>query len=474
MRNITLLLTVLLGLTLALSGCPTTAPDDDDDNDDSSAEDDDDVVDDDDSGPDDDDVVDDDDSVADDDDVVDDDDSGDDDDDVVDDDDSGDDDDAVPEWSIEDVQGGVVTPGQLIELAEVVVTGVDIAGSGDGIGMFVSESTGGMYSGLWVYTAVGAEAFSVGQTVDVVGWYEEYDNGGAWPATLTEIDIAAHPLDSGITVSSNPAPQPNPTVVPVADLLAEVTAEPWEGALITIENLTVVDADLGYGEWSVDGGARVDDKLYAFGVLSPGDTFTSITGVLDYSYGDYKLEPRDAADFVGHVPAAMFADDIPDGALVITEIMADPGGNCSGTDDEYFELYNAGTETFNLQGLELAFAASNNSIDDPVLLAPGEYLLSVRESPSPCYGHAGDVEVNMPLSNSGGMMQLIRPGDLSVIDEVDFSAITIPDGASLQLTAGVLTAAGNDAPTNWCPSTTAIASSGDFGTPDLANDVTCP
>ena len=209
-------------------------------------------------------------------------------------------------------------------------------------------------------------------------------------------------------------------------------------------------------------------------MLSPGDTFTSITGVLDYSYGAYKLQPRDAADFVGHVAAAVLVDAIPDGALVITEIMADPGSNCSGTDDEYFELYNAGADTYNLQGLDLAFALSDTSVGDPVLLAPGEYLLSVRESPSPCYAFAGDVEVNLPLSNSGGMMQLLRPGDASVIDQVDFSAITIPDGASLQLTSTVLTAAGNDAVANWCVSTTAIGASGDFGTPDLANDVTCP
>ncbi len=473
MRNILLSLSTLLGLLLVLSACPTTAPTDDDD---SATEDDDDVMDDDDSGPDDDDVVDDDDSV-DDDDVVDDDDSGADDDDVVDDDDSGDDDDSsqVPEWSIYDVQGGVVTPGVQLELAEVVVTGVDIASSGDGIGLFVSEPGGGEFSGLWVYTGAGAEAFSVGNTVDVIGWYEEYDNGGAWPAPLTEINIADHTLDSGVSLSSNPSPQPAPSVVAVADLLVEATAEPWEGVLITIENLTVEDADLGYGEWAVDGGFRVDDKLFEFPTpLSPGDTFTSITGVLDYSYGNYKLEPRDAADFVGHVPFATFVDDIPDGGLVITEIMADPGAACSGTDDEYFELYNAGADTYNLQGLELAFASSTNSVDDPVLLAPGEYLLSVRESPSPCYGHAGDVEVNMPLSNSGGLMQLLRPGDMSVIDEVDFSSISIPDGASLQLTMGVLTAAGNDAATNWCDSTTAIGTSGDFGTPDLANDVNCP
>ena len=82
--------------------------------------------------------------------------------------------------------------------------------------------------------------------------------------------------------------------------------------LLVLSNVTITnDKPDGTGqfyEFVVDNGCRVDDLLYAkygtSGTTYPpagytsGSTFTSLAGVLGYSYGNSKLWPRDAADLV--------------------------------------------------------------------------------------------------------------------------------------------------------------------------------
>ena len=43
--------------------------------------------------------------------------------------------------------------------------------------------------------------------------------------------------------------------------------ESYEGTLVKVENVTVTNGDLGYGEWELDNGLVVDDLLYDFGGL---------------------------------------------------------------------------------------------------------------------------------------------------------------------------------------------------------------
>jgi len=75
-------------------------------------------------------------------------------------------------------------------------------------------------------------------------------------------------------------------------------AEPFEGMLVTVENVTVTAAPDASGEFVVTGGLRVDDLIYSAGPVGVGATFSSITGILHFSFDDSKLEPRSAADLV--------------------------------------------------------------------------------------------------------------------------------------------------------------------------------
>jgi hypothetical protein len=92
------------------------------------------------------------------------------------------------------------------------------------------------------------------------------------------------------------------------DVLA-ADAEPWESVLVRVSGLTVStlpSADT-YNEWTVTDGTNsvlVDDLMYHFeddgDTLAEGDTFSGIQGPLYYSFGNFKVTPRNAADFNGY------------------------------------------------------------------------------------------------------------------------------------------------------------------------------
>jgi hypothetical protein len=90
---------------------------------------------------------------------------------------------------------------------------------------------------------------------------------------------------------------PAPITISTAALSSE---EAYEGVLISLQNVTVTNPDLGYGEWEVDDGSGacvVDDMGdYTYEPVQD-DVIVELTGVVDYSYGTYKLEPRNDDDF---------------------------------------------------------------------------------------------------------------------------------------------------------------------------------
>ncbi len=77
-------------------------------------------------------------------------------------------------------------------------------------------------------------------------------------------------------------------------------AEPLESVLVEVRCATVVNPDLGFGEWGIADGsgvmARVDDMGQYTYVPQLGDVLYTVRGILFYTYDDYKLEPRYDAD----------------------------------------------------------------------------------------------------------------------------------------------------------------------------------
>ncbi|MCB9360721.1 MAG: T9SS type A sorting domain-containing protein [Flavobacteriales bacterium] len=138
----------------------------------------------------------------------------------------------------------------------------------------------GAYNGIFVLDYVNVP--NIGDNVTVTGIVEEYFN-------YTEIK---NPTVFNVTGTGS---LPNPTVL--SSLAAN--DEQYEGVLVTVQGATCT-ADTtgsGIGEWTINDGSGaliIDDKMFAFGPVQ-GLMYT-VTGVIDYSYNNFKLLPRDMND----------------------------------------------------------------------------------------------------------------------------------------------------------------------------------
>ncbi len=186
--------------------------------------------------------------------------------------------------SIYDIQSGAVTEG-----TAVIVNGTVTAGSGetpDGNGSIYMQDGTGQYSGINVYIS-SSTGLTVNRadSIQVSGTYTEYYG-------KTEIDNV-----TSITVFATGASLPDPEVL----TLALADSEPWEGVLIQVQTVTVINANTGYGEWWVTDGTDTlvinNAGNYSY-TPTVGEIINSITGPLNYSYSEYKIIPRDDNDIV--------------------------------------------------------------------------------------------------------------------------------------------------------------------------------
>ena len=201
-----------------------------------------------------------------------------------------------------DINQGLVPGGTQVRVENIVVTAVAYNG------FYAQELGGGAYSGAWIYTssAEPPDAGLAGQIVSIEGNYTEYFN-------LTEIIVNAG--TSGvieIVDAGDNMPAPQLVTAEEANTAHPLVAEQWEGVLVTCDNLQAIDLDPGFGEWfaaefvvvaALDT-MRLDDQ---FGVTKPpaGTQMSSVTGILNYTFSDFKLEPRFADDiqYIGAAPA---------------------------------------------------------------------------------------------------------------------------------------------------------------------------
>jgi hypothetical protein len=194
----------------------------------------------------------------------------------------------LSDTTIQDIQTGTVAAGTAVRLTDVIVTG-----RGQRL-LWVQEAGGGMHSGVAVFDNAGISMDLVpGDIVTVEGTVTEFMGTGD-PLAVTEIT-------NPVITETGSGPVPAPEVVPLADLANDVTAEPWEGVLVQIEDVTVVSGPDMFGEWVVGDGTNqlhIDDVIF---VLAPppmmDDCFSRVAGPFHYSFAAWKLEPRDAADF---------------------------------------------------------------------------------------------------------------------------------------------------------------------------------
>ncbi len=166
------------------------------------------------------------------------------------------------------------------------------------------------WSGIYVYTG-SSPTVSRGDAISIIAEVDEYYG-------LTELKN----IDTIIVIDT--AIEINPVYVPTGD----VSDEQWEGVLVMVDSAVCTNPDLGYGEWEVDDGSgpvRIDDLGYGYSPDS-GHVYR-VVGPVYYSYGNYKIEPRDSADIVDLTQAP--PPPVPD--IVINEVYYDSPGSDHGT-----------------------------------------------------------------------------------------------------------------------------------------------
>jgi cytosine/adenosine deaminase-related metal-dependent hydrolase len=170
--------------------------------------------------------------------------------------------------------------------AVVSVTGVVTATKATH-GFFIQDPAATTFGGLYVYDR-GASSVSVGQSVQVDGTYIEYYG-------LTEL---TSPTVTVLGAASVPAP----VEVDACDVATGAPlAEGLEGMLVRVAPASVTDVNpdspSDYDEFEVNGCLRVDDWLYdALDNPEAGAAWSTIDGVVVYTFGNSKLAPRSAAD----------------------------------------------------------------------------------------------------------------------------------------------------------------------------------
>ncbi|RPJ43618.1 MAG: hypothetical protein EHM19_08360, partial [Candidatus Latescibacterota bacterium] len=208
--------------------------------------------------------------------------------------------------TIQEVQLGFVPNLTRVKLANpVVVTGLMYNG------FFVQEQGPATpFGGVFVYTGGAPTAWAVGDLVEVIG--EVYDY-----FTMTEVRIYNN-LGCAKIVGS--ATVPAPVELTACDLNDSVNAEAekWEGVLVKLDSVRVIDRNDGTGRWWLvkeidsDAGCAANDSLWIghesyqpYAIPDSLDTLCTLIGHGDFKWNIYRLQPRSNNDILhcGLAPA---------------------------------------------------------------------------------------------------------------------------------------------------------------------------
>ena len=187
---------------------------------------------------------------------------------------------------IEDIQFTTDPVGDSPYLGQTVTThGVVTAVEAGNLLVFVQDGNG-PWTGIALWDP--PADLTMGDHVEITGEVSEWFG-------MTEI----WPVESITVLSANhPMPAPHQLATGETDL------ERWEAVLVKYKNVTVTDPDLGWGEWLIDDGSGpvvVDDRFSYNYIPMMNQDLDHVIGPMNFSYGNFKVEPRFDAD-IGAVP----------------------------------------------------------------------------------------------------------------------------------------------------------------------------
>lgn len=163
--------------------------------------------------------------------------------------------------------------GQLVETSGIV-TATQFNG-------YYIQDGNGAYNGVFVLDYVNNP--TIGDNVTITGTVDEYFN-------YTTVE---NPSVFVVNSSGNTLP------AALALTTLAVNAEQYEGVLVKVSGATCTadTATNGNGEWTINDGSGaliVDNKMFSYNAITSTDY--NVTGVVDYSFSNFKLLPRDVND----------------------------------------------------------------------------------------------------------------------------------------------------------------------------------
>jgi endonuclease I len=264
---------------------------------------------------------------------------------------------SVPyELTIHEIQGEVASSPY--DGSAVITHGVVTAEYGS---YFVLQSGSGAWNGIWVMSGAGP---AVGDSVSVRGAVTESDDSGHAGNTLL--------VDAEVAIDSSGVGLPALAIVSTA----AASSEDYEGVLVGVESAVCTDPHGGLGEWEIDDGSgacRVDDMGYGY-VPTLGSSY-DVAGPVAFTYGSFKIEPRDETDVV------WVADD---SAPVIDYVVVMSDTTVTVTFSEEVDETSAETGTnYTIDSLSVVDAEIDGDHPEEVILtvssmAEGEYTLTVN------------------------------------------------------------------------------------------------
>jgi len=211
--------------------------------------------------------------------------------------------DITPIASIQDTTGtgsdASVLNGQVVTISGIVTA--EFWGSSGNKYMFVQDAPG-PWNGIMLYNSDGWDTFDFSSPTGVVHSVAEGDSVTVTGTVSEYYGMTELGSITAFTVHGPAATMIEPDLVSTVDIgTGGPMAEAYESCLIQVTDVTVDNPDLGFGEWSVNdgtGSARVDDRWDYFYSPAAGQILTSVTGCMDYSYSNTKIQPRLARDVV--------------------------------------------------------------------------------------------------------------------------------------------------------------------------------
>jgi predicted extracellular nuclease len=176
-----------------------------------------------------------------------------------------------------DISGDSPLVGQVV-MTSGIVTGTYQSGSN--YGYFLQDGEGA-WNGIHVFLGTTDTRPTIGDELQITGTVAEFNN----LTQLTSISETIE-LSTGNTL-------PTATVISTAGINTEM----YEGVLVKVEGAQCTNVNSGFGMWEITAGgnaAKVHNLMYTFNPTL--NTIYNITGVINYSFSEFRICPRSAND----------------------------------------------------------------------------------------------------------------------------------------------------------------------------------